>query len=158
MQLLSDQPQTVDFAAYRSQLKNQAVIDQIETEFKNFKPVSYDVGRQLKAIEAFEAQAVKNAQETKGVVDRELQDLEATLKNIEEARPFHDLTVVCLSFGFWFFQISGAMVMVIGSRLTRLNRMRLRRQDRILTNARLSSCRKGAGKYRDIRSVLRLML
>ena len=93
--MLSDQPQTIDFAAYRSQLKNQAVIDQIENEFKNFKPVSYDVGRQLKAIEAFETQAVKNAQETKGVVDKELQDLENTLKNIEEARPFEDLTVVC---------------------------------------------------------------
>ncbi|MCJ1326537.1 ATP synthase d subunit [Thelotrema lepadinum] len=93
VQMLSDQPQTIDFAAYRSQLKNQAVIDQIENEFKNFKPVSYDVGRQLKAIEAFETQAVKNAQETKGVVDKELQDLENTLKNIEEARPFEDLTV-----------------------------------------------------------------
>ncbi|KAK3069960.1 ATP synthase d subunit, partial [Teratosphaeriaceae sp. CCFEE 6253] len=31
--------------------------------------------------------------ETKGKVDAELQDLEKTLKNIETARPFEDLTV-----------------------------------------------------------------
>ena len=95
MQVLSDTPQTVDFAAYRSTLKNQAVVDEIENHFKQFKPVSYDVGRQLKAIEAFEQQAVKNAQQTKGLVDAELQDLESSLKNIEDARPFEDLTVVC---------------------------------------------------------------
>ena len=94
VQLLSDAPQTVDFAHYRSTLKNQAIIDEIENHFKSFKPATYDVSRQIKAIEAFEAQAVKNAEETKGVVDKELGDLEKTLKNIEEARPFEDLTVV----------------------------------------------------------------
>jgi hypothetical protein len=40
---------------------------------------------------------VKNAEETKGRVDLELKDLEATLKNIEEARPFDELTVVCIT-------------------------------------------------------------
>ena len=95
VQLLSEQPQDVDFSHYRSVLKNTAIIDEIEKSFKAFKPQTYDVGRQLKAIEAFEAQAVKSAQETKGVVDRELSDLEKTLSNIEEARPFDDLTVVC---------------------------------------------------------------
>jgi hypothetical protein len=70
-------------------------VSEIENHFKNFKPATYDVGRQIKAIEAFEAQAVKNAQETKGLVDKELVDLEKTLKNIEEARPFDELTVVC---------------------------------------------------------------
>ena len=70
-------------------------MDEIEGHFKNFKPATYDVNRQIKAIEAFEAQAVKNAQETKGMVDRELGDLEKTLQNIESARPFEDLTVVC---------------------------------------------------------------
>jgi hypothetical protein len=94
MQQLSEQPTTVDFAHYRSILKNQAVVDQIENHFKTFKPASYDVNRQIKAIETFEAQAIKNAEETKGRVDMELQDLEKTLKNIEEARPFEDLTVV----------------------------------------------------------------
>ncbi|KAL9110405.1 MAG: hypothetical protein Q9187_008060, partial [Circinaria calcarea] len=93
VQVLSDAPQTVNFAQYRSILKNQSVIDDIENHFKSFKPATYDVGRQIKAIEAFETQAVKNAQETKGLVDKELADLEKTLKNIEEARPFEDLTV-----------------------------------------------------------------
>ncbi|PMD65222.1 putative ATP synthase subunit D, mitochondrial [Hyaloscypha bicolor E] len=90
---LSEQSSKVDFAHYRSILKNQAVVDEIEKHFNSFKPATYDVGRQIKAIEAFEAQAVKNAEETKGRVDLELEDLEATLKNIEEARPFDELTV-----------------------------------------------------------------
>jgi F-type H+-transporting ATPase subunit d len=95
VQLLSEQPTAVDFAHYRSVLKNQAVIDEIEKRFKEFKPASYDVARQLKAIDAFEVEAVKNAQATKEKVDLELKDLEATLKNIETARPFEELTVVC---------------------------------------------------------------
>lgn len=99
MQVLSDQPQSVDFSHYRSILKNQSVIDEIETHFRQWKPATYDVGRQIKAIEAFETQAVKSAQETKGKVDMELRDLEKTLRNIEEARPFEDLTVVCIGMG-----------------------------------------------------------
>lgn len=91
--VLSEQPQTVDFAHYRGILKNTAVVDEIERSFNGFKPATYDVGRQIKAIDAFEAQAIKSAEETKGVVDKELRDLEKTLKNIEEARPFEDLTV-----------------------------------------------------------------
>ncbi|KAL8938117.1 MAG: hypothetical protein Q9211_003361 [Gyalolechia sp. 1 TL-2023] len=90
---LNQQPQTVDFSRYRSTLNNTAVVDEMEQHFKNFKPVTYDVGRQLKAIEAFEAQAVKSAEETKGRVDVEVAELEKTLKNIETARPFEDLTV-----------------------------------------------------------------
>ena len=97
VQVLSEQPQTVDFSHYRSLLKNQAVVDEIEKYFSTFKPATYDVARQVKAIEAFEAQAVKNAEETKGRVDLELKDLAKTLKNIEEARPFEDLTVVCIA-------------------------------------------------------------
>ncbi|KUJ23563.1 ATP synthase D chain, mitochondrial [Mollisia scopiformis] len=93
VQVLSEQPSKVDFSHYRSILKNQAVVDEIEKHFSTFKPATYDVARQIKAIEAFEAQAVKNAEETKGRVDMELKDLEKTLKNIEEARPFEDLTV-----------------------------------------------------------------
>ncbi|KAF2262400.1 NAC-domain-containing protein [Lojkania enalia] len=91
--VLSEQPQTVDFAHYRSVLKNTAIVDEIEKSFNAFKPQTYDVNRQIKAIEAFEAQAVKSAEETKSVVDQELRDLEKTLRNIEEARPFEDLTV-----------------------------------------------------------------
>ena len=93
MQLLTEQPTSVDFAHYRSVLKNAAIVDEIEKQFKAFKPQTYDVGRQIKAIEAFEAQALKSAEETKGVVDQEIKDLEKTLKNIEEARPFEDITV-----------------------------------------------------------------
>ncbi|DAA76686.1 ATP synthase subunit d [Trichophyton mentagrophytes] len=93
VQVLSEAPQTVDFAHYRKVLKNQAIVDEIEQHFKNFKPVTYDVNRQLKAIEAFEAQAVKNAEETKGKVEMELESLSQTLDNIESARPFEDLTV-----------------------------------------------------------------
>ena len=94
VQILSEQPQNVDFAHYRKILKNQAIIDEIENHFKTFKPASYDVNRQLKAIDAFEAQAVQNAEQTKGKVEAELQNLQKTLENIETARPFEDLTVV----------------------------------------------------------------
>jgi replicative DNA helicase len=95
VQVLSEQPQTVNFDHYRSILKNQAIVDEIEGYVKNFKPATYDVSRQLKAIDAFEAQAVKSAEETKGKVESELRNLEKTLENIETARPFDELTVVC---------------------------------------------------------------
>jgi len=94
LQLLQEQATEVDFAQYRSTLKNQAVVDEIEKRFKAFKPATYDVNRQIKAIEAFEVEAVKNAEATKDKVTMELQDLGKTLKNIETARPFQDLTVV----------------------------------------------------------------
>ncbi|GAB7352594.1 hypothetical protein MBLNU459_g2975t1 [Dothideomycetes sp. NU459] len=93
IQLLSEQPQSVDFAHYRQVLKNTAVVDDIEKQFTTFQVKKYDVARQIKAIETFEAQAVKSAEQTKTKVDAELKDLEKTLKNIEEARPFEDLTV-----------------------------------------------------------------
>lgn len=104
VQVLSEAPQTVDFEHYRSVLKNTAVIDQIEQHFKTFKPVTYDVNRQLKAIDAFEAEAVKGAEETKGKVEMELASLEKTLENIETARPFEDLSIVRIpSFFFLLF-------------------------------------------------------
>jgi F-type H+-transporting ATPase subunit d len=93
VQQLSEKPTAVDFAAYRSVLKNQAIVDEIERRFKEFKPNTYDVNRQIKAIDAFEVEALKNAEATKQAVDLELKDLAVTLKNIEEARPFEDLTV-----------------------------------------------------------------
>ena len=93
VQLLAEQPTTVDFAQYRAVLKNQAIVDEIEKRFNAFQPATYDVARQLKAIEAFEVEAVKNAEATKEKVDLELKDLDKTLRNIEEARPFEDLTV-----------------------------------------------------------------
>ncbi|RYO90119.1 hypothetical protein DL766_002483 [Monosporascus sp. MC13-8B] len=90
---LQEQATTVDFAHYRSVLKNRAVVDEVERRFKEFKPATYDVQRQLKAIDAFEVEAVRNAEQTKEKVDLELQDLQKTLRNIEEARPFDELTV-----------------------------------------------------------------
>ncbi|KAF3916026.1 hypothetical protein AA313_de0205554 [Arthrobotrys entomopaga] len=90
---LRDQATEIDFAQYRSLLKNQAVIDEIEKEYKVFKPVTYDVSKQIKSIESFEAEAIKNAENTKASVDAELADLAATLKNIEESRPIEDLTI-----------------------------------------------------------------
>jgi hypothetical protein len=93
VQMLSELPTTVDFAHYRSVLKNQAIVDEIEKRFNAFQPATYDLNRQLKAIEAFEVEAIKNAEATKEKVDLELKDLEKTLKNIETARPFEDLTV-----------------------------------------------------------------
>lgn len=93
VQMLSEQPTAVDFAHYRKVLKNQAIVDEIEKRFNAFQPATYDVSRQLKAIEAFEVEAVRNAEATKEKVDLELKDLEKTLRNIEEARPFDELTV-----------------------------------------------------------------
>jgi len=72
--------------------------------------VTYDVNTHVKAIETFEAKAVgvivpctlspphsslqvSRAKETESKIDEELKELQATLANIEEARPFEDLTV-----------------------------------------------------------------
>ena len=96
LNVLSNAPQTVHFASYRSTLKNQAIIDEIEGHVKRFRPVTYDVGRQIRAISAFETEAIKNAEETRDKVAVELQHLEATLKNIEEARPWEELRVVSI--------------------------------------------------------------
>lgn len=105
--VLSSAPQTVDFAAYRATLKNTAIVDEIETYFKKFTPKAYDIDRQIKAIEAFEAQAMKSAEETKTKVDTELQSLETTLRNIEEARPFEELTVVSFFSIFFYLRFRG---------------------------------------------------
>ena len=56
---LAAQPTTVDFAHYRSVLKNQGVIDDAEKLLKEFKPKTYDVSVQVKAIDEFEAKAVR---------------------------------------------------------------------------------------------------
>ena len=76
-------------------------MDEIEGAVKGFKPATYDLARQVKAIEAFEAQAIKSAEETKGKVDEQLKDLERTLKNIEDTRSIDELTVVRTCFSYW---------------------------------------------------------
>ncbi|KAL1937593.1 hypothetical protein VTO73DRAFT_13088 [Trametes versicolor] len=89
---LAAQPTTVDLAHYRAVLRNKAVVDEAEKLLSEFKPVTYDVSAHIKAIETFESKAVAKAKETTEKIDAELKDLQATLANIEEARPFEDLT------------------------------------------------------------------
>ncbi len=93
MQTLSEAPQSVDFGHYRGLLRNQGVIDEIEGHFKTFKPATYDVGKQLAAIEQFETVAMRNAEETKQKVEVELRSLEKALGDIEGARPWEETTV-----------------------------------------------------------------
>jgi F-type H+-transporting ATPase subunit d len=93
VQTLSDAPQTVDFAHYRSVLKNQAIVDEIEAHFRAFKPVTYDVTKQLAAIDQFEQVAMRNAEETREKVQVELRSLEKALGDIEGARPWEETTV-----------------------------------------------------------------
>lgn len=54
----ASQPTTVDFAQYRSILKNKAIVDEAEKLLESFKPAEYDTEAQIKAIEAFEVKAV----------------------------------------------------------------------------------------------------
>ncbi|KAF8803726.1 ATP synthase d subunit [Phlegmacium glaucopus] len=89
---LAGQPTTIDFSHYRSVLKNQAIVDEAEKILKEYKPETYDVNTHLKAIETFEAKAVAKAHETEQKIDVELKELRQTLANIEEARPFEQLT------------------------------------------------------------------
>ena len=65
----ASQPTTVDFAHYRAVLKNKAVVDEAEKTLKDFKPVTYDVGAHIKAIEAFEAKAVSLLRSSAGLVN-----------------------------------------------------------------------------------------
>lgn len=55
----AEQPTTVDFSHYRSVLKNKSIVDEAEKLLKDFKPVTYDVKEHIKAIDAFEAKAVR---------------------------------------------------------------------------------------------------
>lgn len=90
---LSSQSTTVDFAFYKSVLKNQKVVEEIEKAVTSFKPVAYDVSKTLKTIDIFEDKAVENAKLTEKSVLGEIEQLQATLKDIEDARPFNQLTV-----------------------------------------------------------------
>lgn len=89
---LQSQKTNVDLDHYRSVLKNQDVVKQAEKIISEFKPVSYDVSAQLKAIDAFESKATEQAKATESKIASELKDLKATLSNIEGARPFDQLT------------------------------------------------------------------
>jgi F-type H+-transporting ATPase subunit d len=58
-QQYANEPTTVDIARYRSVLRNQSIVDEAEKLLNGFKPVTYDVDAHVKAIEAFEAKAVR---------------------------------------------------------------------------------------------------
>ncbi|KWU47037.1 mitochondrial ATP synthase [Rhodotorula sp. JG-1b] len=90
---VKEQKTTVDFEHYRQVLKNKDIVAEGEKLFKSFKAVDYDVQAQLKAIAAFEAKAVSSAKEAASKVESELGNLNSTLKNIEDARPFDQLTL-----------------------------------------------------------------
>lgn len=92
-QALAGQSTEVDFAHYKSILKNQEVIAEVEKAVAGFKPVTYDVSKTLKTIDIFEQKAVENAKLTEKSVLQEVEQLQATLKDIEGARPFDQLTV-----------------------------------------------------------------
>ncbi|KAL7409709.1 ATP synthase d subunit [Mrakia frigida] len=83
----------VDFAHYRSILKNQAVIDEIEKSISTFKPVAQDITADLKALAAFEAKAVVLSEATCVKIEESVVDLKQDLQNIVECRPIEDLTV-----------------------------------------------------------------
>ncbi|KAL7665355.1 ATP synthase subunit d, mitochondrial [[Candida] zeylanoides] len=90
---LVEQPAEVDFAHYRQVLKNTKVIDEVERAVSQFTPTTYDVSKTLKTIDLFEQKAVENAKLTEKSVTDEIKQLQETLKDIESARPFADLTV-----------------------------------------------------------------
>nr|CDI57155.1 probable ATP7-F1F0-ATPase complex, FO D subunit [Melanopsichium pennsylvanicum 4] len=90
---LKHQNTEIDFAHYNKVLRNKDVVAQAQNILTQFKPVTYDVQAQLKAIDAFESKAIEQAQATASKIEAELKDLKATLKNIEDARPFDQLTV-----------------------------------------------------------------
>ncbi|ODQ63612.1 mitochondrial ATP synthase [Nadsonia fulvescens var. elongata DSM 6958] len=90
---LKNQSTDVDFAKYRSVLKNQDIVAEIESAFNSFKPVTYDVAKQIKTIEAFEAKAVENAQLTESKVADELAELQKAVDLVKDAKPFEQLTL-----------------------------------------------------------------
>ncbi|ODV77497.1 mitochondrial ATP synthase [Suhomyces tanzawaensis NRRL Y-17324] len=90
---LKEQSTEVDFEHYRSVLKNTKVISEVEKAVASFSPATYDVSKSLKNIELFEEKAVENAKLTEKSVSEEITKLQATLKDIEGARPFDQLTV-----------------------------------------------------------------
>ncbi|KAI0465024.1 ATP synthase d subunit [Komagataella kurtzmanii] len=90
---LKQQPTTVDVEFYKSTLKNQKIVSQVESDLKAFKPSQFPLDKQLNLIKSFEANALENAKNTETVVLDELEQLSATLANIEGARSFDELTV-----------------------------------------------------------------
>ncbi|KAJ3327371.1 ATP synthase d subunit [Blyttiomyces sp. JEL0837] len=90
---LKEQQTSIDFAHYRSVLKNQKIVNDAEKSFTAFKPATYDLTEQLRIIESQEAKAIASAEVTARKIKAELSELNELLTNIETARPVDDLTV-----------------------------------------------------------------
>jgi len=83
----------IDLSHYKSILKDQAAVQNAEKVLREFKPVDYDLSKWNGVVDAFEGKAVAAAKETLAKISKEEGSLKETLSNIQEARPFEDLTV-----------------------------------------------------------------
>ncbi|KAK6903154.1 hypothetical protein I203_108417 [Kwoniella mangroviensis CBS 8507] len=83
----------IDLSHYKSVLKDQQAVSLAEKVLKDFKAVDYDVAKWNEVVGAFEGKAVAAAKETVNKIQTEQSSLQATLSNIQDARPFEDLTV-----------------------------------------------------------------
>ncbi|CAG8782379.1 2690_t:CDS:2 [Dentiscutata erythropus] len=90
---LKQQKSDIDFENYRRILKNKAIVNEAEKVLTQFKPTKVDLDAQLKIVENFEKKAMDYARNTVSRVDTELRDLQATLTNMEQTRPFKDISV-----------------------------------------------------------------
>lgn len=90
---LQNANEPIDFNYYRSKLKNQKIVDDIEKMYKSYKPVVINSKEQIDIISSFEKHAMENAKDTEKLISKELDALQSTLANIENARPFDQLTV-----------------------------------------------------------------
>jgi F-type H+-transporting ATPase subunit d len=88
----------IDLSHYKSILKDQSAVQNAEKVLREFKPVDYDLSKWNGVVDAFEGKAVAAAKETLAKISKEEGSLKETLSNIQEARPFEDLTVSRVSF------------------------------------------------------------
>ena len=74
-------------------MKDQSAVQNAEKVLREFKPVDYDLSKWNGVVDAFEGKAVAAAKESLAKFSMEEGSLKETLSNIQEARPFEDLTV-----------------------------------------------------------------
>ncbi|CAG8457752.1 5449_t:CDS:2 [Cetraspora pellucida] len=90
---LKQQKADIDFEHYRNILKNKSIVNEAEKVLNQFKPTKVDLDAQLKVVEKFEKKAIDYAKNTVNKIDAELGELQATLTNMEQTRPFKDISV-----------------------------------------------------------------
>ncbi|RIA89213.1 ATP synthase D chain, mitochondrial [Glomus cerebriforme] len=90
---LKEQKTDIDFEHYRKILKNKSIVNEAEKALGTFKPAKVDLTAQMKVVETIETKAVENAKKTAARVDTELRELHNTLNNIEQTRPFENITI-----------------------------------------------------------------